>query len=50
MEDDIIVWPIYSKSGKLLKDGTFNGVKFGEIWKSCEQYAVKYLKEKGWDK
>lgn len=36
-----IVWPLYSKKGKKLKDGSIDGVKMSVIWKRCQREAKK---------
>lgn len=43
----VIVWPIYSASGKrLLKDGSIDGVPFREIWKRCQRETNAWFKHK----
>ncbi len=41
-----IVWPKRDDRGKVLKDGSIDGVSFTEIWKRHKKETTKYVRKK----
>jgi len=41
-----IIWPKRDKQGKIIKDGSIDGVSFDDVSKECDQWSKDYCKRR----